>query len=204
MIGLPGHRKAIIVDCNNEMSLTKDLSQKPASLSTGSTYTAMNGVFYLGFGALLISWPGVTQTIFADRAFVGHEEALIRVMGMAVAVIGWLYLFGGRSGARQIIAASVVDRLVLVPAVLVPPGDGRRVSSFADHVRALSTPCSALGRGCFSMPRRDSARCFGTPRKHLDPLRRPGRDDLVRHGHAAACAAERGGESMLTRVAIGP
>jgi len=29
-------------------------------------------------------------------------------------------LFGGRSGARQIVAASVVDRLVFVPAVLVP------------------------------------------------------------------------------------
>ena len=60
-----------------------------------------------------------TQTIFMDRAFVGDEAALIRVMGMTVAVIGWLYVFGGRSG-RQVVAASVVDRLVLVPAVLVP------------------------------------------------------------------------------------
>jgi hypothetical protein len=41
-------------------------------------------------------------------------------MGMTVAVIGWLYVFGGRSGGRQVVAASVVDRLVLVPAVLVP------------------------------------------------------------------------------------
>ena len=55
-----------------------------------------------------------------DRAFVGDEAALIRVMGMTVAVIGWLYVFGGRSGGRQVVAASVVDRLVLVPAVLVP------------------------------------------------------------------------------------
>jgi len=39
---------------------------------------------------------------------------------MAVAVIGWLYLFGGRSGARQLVAASVFDRLTLVPVVLVP------------------------------------------------------------------------------------
>ena len=30
------------------------------------------------------------------------------------------YLFGGRSGARQFIVASVIDRLVFVPAVLVP------------------------------------------------------------------------------------
>jgi hypothetical protein len=108
------------VDRHDEMSLIKVLLEKPPSMSAGSKYTVMNGVVYLGCGALLIAWPGVTQTIFMDRAFVGHEEALIRVMGMTVAVIGWLYLFGGRSGARQIIAASVVDRLVLVPAVLVP------------------------------------------------------------------------------------
>jgi hypothetical protein len=102
------------------MSLIKDLLEKPPILSAASRYTAMNGFIYLGCGALLMAWPGVTQTIFMDRAFVGHEDALIRVMGMTVAVIGWLYLFGGRSGARQIVAASVVDRLVLVPAVLLP------------------------------------------------------------------------------------
>jgi hypothetical protein len=43
----------------------------------------------------------------------------MRVIGLTVVVIGWLYLFGGRSGARQFIAASVVDRLVFVPAVLI-------------------------------------------------------------------------------------
>jgi hypothetical protein len=102
------------------MSLIKDLLDRPASLSTASKYTVMNGFIYLGAGALLIAWPGATQTIFMDRAFVGDEAALIRVMGMTVAVIGWLYVFGGRSGGRQVVAASVVDRLVLVPAVLVP------------------------------------------------------------------------------------
>jgi hypothetical protein len=55
-----------------------------------------------------------------DPAFVGHEEALMRVIGLTVVVIGWLYLSGGRSGARQIVAASVIDRLVFVPLVLVP------------------------------------------------------------------------------------
>ena len=57
---------------------------------------------------------------FGERAFIGHEAALIRVLGMTVGVIGWLYLFGGRSGARQFVAASVIDRLVFVPAVLAP------------------------------------------------------------------------------------
>ena len=80
----------------------------------------MNGYIYLAFGALFIVWPGSVQTIFMDAPFVGHESTLFRVLGMAVAVIGWLYLFGGRSGAPQLAPASVLDRVVLVPAVLVP------------------------------------------------------------------------------------
>jgi hypothetical protein len=102
------------------MSFVKDLLKKPPTLSIGSKYTSMNGILYMGTGTLLITWPGVTQTLFTDAAFVGHEGALIRVIGLTLAVIGWLYLFGGRSGARQLVAASVVDRLVFVPAVLVP------------------------------------------------------------------------------------
>jgi hypothetical protein len=102
------------------MALIQDLLEKPSTLSAASKYTVMNGVVYLACGALLIVWPGAVQTIFMEPAFSGHEEGLIRAMGMTVAVIGWLYFFGGRSGARQMVAASVVDRLVLVPAVLVP------------------------------------------------------------------------------------
>ena len=55
-----------------------------------------------------------------DRAFVGDESGLMRAIGMAVVVIGWFYLIGGRSGARQLVAASIFDRLTLVPVVLVP------------------------------------------------------------------------------------
>jgi hypothetical protein len=102
------------------MSIIKDLLEKPNALSTASRYTAMNGILYLGSGALLLAWPGAVQTLFMDPAFVGREEALFRVLGMTLAVIGWFYLFGGRSGARQIVAASVFDRLALVPAVLAP------------------------------------------------------------------------------------
>ena len=55
----------------------------------------------------MIIWLGVVQTVFKDEAFLGKEAALIRVLGMAVAVIGWLYLFGGLSGDRRIVAATV-------------------------------------------------------------------------------------------------
>ena len=101
------------------MSLIKDLLDKPTNLAAASRYTIMNGSLYLGSGGLLLAWPGAVQTLFMEPAFVGHEKALIRVIGMTVAVIGWLYLFAGGSGARQFVAASVVDRLA-VPAVLLP------------------------------------------------------------------------------------
>ena len=102
------------------MSFFSDLLEKPANLSTESKYAVMNGYIYLALGALLIVWPGAVQTIFMDAPFDGHESALFRVLGMTVAVIGWLYVFGGRSGARQFGPASVLDRVVLVPGVLVP------------------------------------------------------------------------------------
>jgi hypothetical protein len=62
----------------------------------------------------------VVQAIFGDRAFVGDERGLFRVIGLTVVVIGWLYVFGGRSGGRQFSAASVIDRLIFVPVVLLP------------------------------------------------------------------------------------
>jgi hypothetical protein len=102
------------------MSLIEDLLERPFDQAITSKYTAMNGLIYLGAGTLVVIWPGMVQTIFRDAAFVGNEAALIRVIGMTVMVIGWLYLFGGLSGGRRIVAASVLDRVVLVPLVLVP------------------------------------------------------------------------------------
>jgi hypothetical protein len=102
------------------MSLASDLLAKPAVLTPASKYTVLNGVGYFAAGSLLLIWPGVTQALFRDSAFAGQEEALMRVLGLTVVVIGWLYVFGGRSGSRQVVAASIVDRLVFVPLVLVP------------------------------------------------------------------------------------
>ena len=100
-----------------DMSFTSDLLDTPPKLSRASRWTAMNGYIYLSLGALFIVWPGAVQTLFRDDEFAGHEEALFRVLGMTIMVICWLYLFGGRSGGRQIVPASVLDRWILVPAV---------------------------------------------------------------------------------------
>jgi hypothetical protein len=102
------------------LSLANDLLAKSARLTPASKYTVLNGMGYLAGGMLLIVWPGVTQALFRDPAFAGQEEALMRVLGLTVVVIGWFYVFGGRSGSRQVVAASIVDRLVFVPLVLVP------------------------------------------------------------------------------------
>jgi hypothetical protein len=102
------------------MSFMSDLLYKPADLGTDAKYSVLNGLIYMVLGAVLIVWPGVVQTLFRDAPFVGHEEALFRVLGMTVAVIGWLYLFGGRSGSRQLGPASVLDRVILIPIVLIP------------------------------------------------------------------------------------
>src|SRR3954451_5450785 len=101
-------------------NLINDFREGTTNSSTASKYTAINGLIYLAGGMLLIVWPGLTQTLFMDAAFVGHEQGLVRVIGFTVVVIGWLYVFGGRSGARQFVAASVVDRLIFIPVVLVP------------------------------------------------------------------------------------
>jgi hypothetical protein len=102
------------------MSFVDDLLAKPTNLSISSKYSVMNGYIYLGFGAMLILWPGAVQTVFMDPPFAGNEGALFRALGLTVAVIGWLYVFGGRSGGRNFGPASVLDRVILVPAVLVP------------------------------------------------------------------------------------
>jgi hypothetical protein len=102
------------------MSPLETVLESAGDLSTPSKYTEIGGIIYLAGGALLIVWPGATQTIFMDRAFVGDESGLMRALGMAVAIIGWFYLNGGRSGARRFVAATVFDRLILVPLVLIP------------------------------------------------------------------------------------
>jgi len=126
------------------MSLMKDLLERPFDQAITSKYRAMNGLIYLAIGALLLIWPGMVQTIFRDAAFVGNEAALFRIVGMNLMVIGWLYLFGGLSGGRRIVAASVLDRVVLVPLVLIPLA----ISGVFPHILlavAVLDPTLALG-----------------------------------------------------------
>jgi hypothetical protein len=102
------------------MSPIKIALEKPANLTAASKYTVFNGFVYFGLGVLLILWPGAIQTLLGERPFVGDEQGLMRVIGMAVAIIGYYLVVGGRAGSRQTTAASVIDRLTIVPLVLLP------------------------------------------------------------------------------------
>jgi hypothetical protein len=81
------------------MSPLESMLERAGDHSRSAKYTIVGGIIYLAGGGLLIVWPGATQTIFMDKAFVGDESGLVRALGMAVAIIAWLYLNGGRSGA---------------------------------------------------------------------------------------------------------
>jgi hypothetical protein len=128
------------------MSVFSDLLEKRGALSGASQYTTINGLLYLASGLLMLAWPGAVQTIFMDAAFAGHEEALVRLIGMLLAVIGWLYMFGGRSGARQFVAATVLDRVTLVPMTL---GALARAGVFPHVMTTFAILDPALGIGAW-------------------------------------------------------
>jgi hypothetical protein len=134
------------------MSLLSDLLAKPTALTPASKYTVLNGVGYLGAGVLLLVWPGITQALFRDPAFAGQEEALMRVLGLTVIVIGWFYVFGGRSGSRQVVAASIVDRLLFVPLVLVPLA---LTGTFPHLLLSFAILDASLALGAWALLRRE-------------------------------------------------
>jgi hypothetical protein len=100
--------------------LIENLKESPGQLPLSSRFTVLCGIIYMGAGTLLMVWPGSLQTLMFATEFVGREAALMRVLGMTLAIIGWFYFIGGRSSSKQIVAASVLDRIVLVPLVLIP------------------------------------------------------------------------------------
>ncbi len=85
-----------------------------------SRYTVVNGVLYLAIGAALYLLPAsVLIRLFILDHLAGYEEGLARAVGVAVAVIGWFYVMGGRTRADSFGLATVLDRL-LIPVLLVP------------------------------------------------------------------------------------
>lgn len=120
-----------------------------------SRYTELNGALYLATGLLLYAWPGAAQTLFFAPAFVGSEAGLVRMLGVVLAVVGWFYVMGGRTGVDSMGLATVVDRL-LVPAFLVPLAVTGAVAPQLALPFAILDPL--LGLGAFVIWRRSTPR----------------------------------------------
>lgn len=102
------------------MFLFKILFEAQSGLGPSFRFTTFSGWIYLAAGILLMIWPSAVQHVFFDPEFEANEAALVRILGMTVAVIGWFYVFAGRAGATSFVAATVLSRLILVPMVLIP------------------------------------------------------------------------------------
>lgn len=82
-------------------------------------YTQANGLLYAVMGLTLFAFPGIFVTLGADE-FEAGEEGLVRALAFVLVVIGWFYVMGGRTAADSFGLATVVDRVLVVPAFLVP------------------------------------------------------------------------------------
>jgi hypothetical protein len=121
------------------------LAATPAGgLSPLCRYVVANGWFYLVVGLSLLALPtAVTEAAFLAE-LDGYEPGLVRVLGLTLAVIGWFYVMGGRTGATSFALATVVDRL-LVPFVLFPLALTGAVPAAGVLPIAVIDPILALG-----------------------------------------------------------
>ena len=126
---------------------------RPESLTPLARYTQYNGVFYLAIGLFMFAVPGAMEMVPGVTPFEGQEQGLVRLIGFTMAIIGWFYVFGGRTNADSFGLATVGDRL-LVPFFLVPLGLTGAVDGMLVYPFAVLDP--ALGIGAWLIWRRQS------------------------------------------------
>jgi len=117
-------------------------------------YTQANGFLYLALGLLIYAWPGGMALVGAG-AFEGQESGLFRIVGFAIAVIGWFYVFGGRTNRDSFGLATFGDR-ILVPVFVLPLVFAGQVDPVLMLPVAVLDPI--LGIGAFVIWKRQSER----------------------------------------------
>jgi hypothetical protein len=85
---------------------------------------------------------------------VGQEPALYRTIGLAVAIIGWFYVFGARTNRDSFGLATFADR-ILVPFFVVPLVLTGEIDPMLVLPIALLDP--VLGIGAFILWKRQNA-----------------------------------------------
>ncbi len=129
------------------------LSTPERPLSPLGRYTQWNGFLYLALGFLIYAWPGVMGLVGAAPLH-GQEPALYRLIGFAIAIVGYLYVFGGRTDRDSFGLATFLDR-ILVPLFIVPPVLAGDVDPVLVLPFAILDPI--LGIGAFVIWKRQSS-----------------------------------------------
>ena len=97
---------------------TTELLARPKTPATRlSRYTECCGYAYGVVGLLIFAWPESQVTLGFSPPFQGQEEGLVRTLGFVLALIGYFYVFGGRTHQTAFGLATVLDR-ILVPFFL--------------------------------------------------------------------------------------
>jgi hypothetical protein len=94
------------------------LSAPDEPLTPLARYTQVNGLLYLALGVVVYAWPGVMGLVGAGP-LEGQEPALYRMLGLAIAIIGWFYVIGARTNRDSFGLATFADR-ILVPFFALP------------------------------------------------------------------------------------
>ena len=129
------------------------LSTPDRPLSPLARYPQLNGFLYLALGFFIYAWPGAMGPLGAGP-LEGQEPALFRLIGFAIAIIGWLYVFGGRTNRDSFGLATFMDR-ILVPLFIVPLVVAGQVDPMLVLPVAILDPI--LGIGAFVIWKRQSS-----------------------------------------------
>ena len=83
-----------------------------------SRYTEACGYLYCLLGLSFLVFPSGQVHLGLLPPFQGQEEGMMRVIGFALTLIGYFYVFGGRTHQSSFGLSTVVDRLLVPFAML--------------------------------------------------------------------------------------
>ncbi|MCO4746141.1 MAG: hypothetical protein KC912_15195 [Proteobacteria bacterium] len=119
-----------------------------------SKYTVANGLMYLCVGTAILFMPAdwLALALMLD-GWQGYEEGWARMIGFTLAVVGWFYVMGGRTGAASFGLATVVDRAIVPFAMLGLWATGKVAVGMVIGVGILDP---LLGLGAYLIWRRET------------------------------------------------
>ena len=96
------------------LSYFEQLLQRPnRTPSRLSRFTEACGYLYMALGFSIFFFPGLQVSAGLIAPFKGQEEALFRLVGLAISFIGYFYVFGGRGQSKTFGLSTVLDRVLL-------------------------------------------------------------------------------------------